>query len=70
MRACGTVLSKRERERSGLKEVFQEVFSGLKEVLFDQFVILSMSEEKEEIAACLSKGYGMSWQRVESSANR
>ena len=34
---------------SGLKDIFQ---------VFDHLVILSMSEEREEAAACLSEGCG------------
>ena len=45
------VLSERERDRkgdlSGLKEIFQ---------VFDQHLILSMSEDREEGASCLSEG--------------
>ena len=35
------------RDFSGLEDLFQ---------VFDQFVILSMFEEREEAAACLSEG--------------
>ena len=36
----------REREFSGLKDIFQ---------VFDRFVILSKSEEREDASACLSE---------------
>ena len=43
---------------SGLKDIFQ---------VFDQLVILSRSEEREEAAACVSERWGMSRHRVLSS---
>ena len=47
-------------------------FSGLKIIfqVFDLFMILSRFEEREETAASLCEGRGMSWQRVGSLANR
>ena len=49
-RVCGTVVLGeivKVRHFSGLKDIFQA---------FDQFVIFSRSEEREEAAACLSEG--------------
>ena len=63
-RVCGMVFSERESQCVGFLRIERHI------PMFDQFVILSRSEEKEEDAACLLKGWGMSRQRVESSAKR
>ena len=31
-------------------------YEDVRKIVFDQFVILSWSEEREEVAACLSEG--------------
>ena len=45
----------------GLKVTFQ---------VFDQLVIPERSAEGEVATVCLSEGWGMLWQRVESSAKK
>ena len=47
-------------------------FSGLKDIfqVFNQIVFLSRNPGREKAVACLSEGWGMLWQRVESSAMR
>ena len=51
LRVCGMVFSERE---GGCVRDFSELKDRLQ--VFHQFVILLMSEESEEAAACLSEG--------------